>query len=84
MPTITYTPQTLAKVAGITYLIQMAASILGYIPPQRFTSGTITQVATNIMANEGFFRIGIASNLLTYLTVVVLTWALYLLLKPIN
>lgn len=76
--------QKTARIAGIAYLVQIAASILGYIPPQTLVSGDIAKTTAAIMANEELFRIGIASNLVTYLTVLVLTWALYLLLRPVN
>jgi Domain of unknown function (DUF4386) len=74
----------IAKIAGITYPIQMAASIAGYIPPsQLIVSSDVAQTASNIIASERLFRFGIASNLVTYITVV-LTWSLYQLLKPVN
>lgn len=73
-----------AKIAGIAYLIAMATSILGNLPSQQMITGDVTETANNIIAHERLFRVSIASNLLTYLIDIVLIWALYLLLKPIN
>ena len=36
------------------------------------------------MANERQYRIGIANNIITFAIDVVLIWALYVLLKPVN
>lgn len=76
--------QKLAKLAGVAYLVQMTTSILGYIPPQTLASGDVTAAAKNLISNETLFRAGIAANLITYITVLVLIWALYHLLKPAN
>ena len=73
-----------AKIAGWAYLVAMTTSIIGYIPNQYIVAGDLAQTATNIIGNERIFRIGIASNLLTYLIDIALIWALYLLLKPVN
>ena len=73
-----------ARIAGAAYLIAMATSVLGYFPAQSIVGSDIAQTAANIIANERLFRIGIASNLLTYIVDIALIWALYLLLKPIN
>lgn len=74
-----------ARIAGVAYIIAMATSIVGFIPPsQLIVSEDAAQTASNIIANERFFRVGIASNLLTYIIDVALIWALYQLLKPIN
>lgn len=74
----------IARIAGAAYLIAMATSILGYIPAQYVVAGDITQTAANITANERLFRIGAASNLLTYIIDIALIWALYILLKPVS
>jgi uncharacterized membrane protein YbhN (UPF0104 family) len=73
-----------AKITGLAYLVAMTTSIIGYIPNQYIVANDLVQTATNIIANEQIFRIGIASNLLTCIIDVVLIWMLYLLLKPVN
>lgn len=62
----------------------MATSILGYIPAQYVVGNDLAQTASNIIANERLFRIGVASNLLTYIIDIALIWALYSILKPVN
>ncbi|MBN4046623.1 DUF4386 domain-containing protein [bacterium AH-315-P15] len=46
--------------------------------------GHIAATISNITASEQLYRIGIVSDLLAAIGVVVLTWALYVVLKPIN
>ena len=46
--------------------------------------GDAAATVNNIMANEGLFRIKIASTLIVLTLDVVAAWALYVLLKPVN
>src|SRR2546428_4238466 len=47
-------------------------------------SGDAVQTAKNIAASERLFRIGTVSDLITFAGDVILLWALYVVLKPIN
>jgi hypothetical protein len=74
-----------ARLAGALYLITMATGVFGEI----FVRGSlivsdVTQTAQNIIASERLFRIGIVSDLATFTGVLVLTWALYVLLRPVD
>ena len=84
--TITPAQHTAAKVAGLLYLIQMATGVFGevYARGQLIVRGNATKTAENIIANERLFRLSIAGDLVTYLVVIVLVWALYVLLRPVN
>jgi len=84
--TITPAQHTAAKVAGLLYLIQMATGVFGevYARGQLIVRGDATMTAENIIANERLFRLSIAGDLVTYLVVIVLVWALYVLLRPVN
>ena len=68
------------------YLIQMATGVFAEV----WARGSLivrdnpTQTAQNIIDSEQLFRIGIASDLVTYICVLLATWALYVLLKPID
>jgi hypothetical protein len=75
-----------AKIIGIIYPIQMATGIFGEIfaRGQLIVRGDPTRTAENIMASEQLFRLSIAGDLITYILVMVLTWALYVLLRPVN
>jgi hypothetical protein len=42
------------------------------------------RTAENIIGAEGLFRLSIVTDLVTYILVMVLTWALYVLLRPVN
>jgi hypothetical protein len=55
-----------------------------FIDSKLIVSGNDAATANNIIANELLFRIGIASILILYAGVVVLSWALYVILKKEN
>ncbi len=75
-----------ARVAGSLYLILMVTGIFAefYARGPLIVSGDAVQTARNIAASEWLFRLGIVSNLITFVGDVVLLWALYVVLKPIN
>src|SRR3982751_4637875 len=77
-----------ARTAGMLYLIAMATGLFAefYVrfPSTLVVSEDVAKTASNIMANEGLYRIGIANNIITFAIDVVLIWALYVLLKPVN
>jgi hypothetical protein len=77
---------TAARIIGIIYPIQMATGIFGevFVRGQLIARGDPTRTAQNIMASEQLFRFSIAGDLITYILVMVLTWALYVLLRPVN
>jgi hypothetical protein len=77
---------TAAKIIGIIYPIQMATGIFGevFVRGQLIARGDPTKTAENIMASEQLFRLSIAGDLITYILVMVLTWAFYVLLRPVN
>ena len=78
--------RTAARVAGFLYLLQMACGVFGemYVRGRLLVPGDAVQTAKNIAASESLFRLGIATDLITYAGVVVLTWALYVVLKPVD
>lgn len=75
-----------ARVAGLMYLIGMAISIYVelYLRGSLIVRGNVIETANNIMAHETQFRVAIVLDLLTYFSVALLVWALYVLLKPVN
>ena len=75
-----------AKVAGFMYLFGMAVSIFVelYLRGSLIVKGNALETADKIMAHETQFRVAIVLDLLTYVSVVLLVWALYMLLKPVN
>jgi len=75
-----------ARLAGGMYLITMATAIFGqsFVRGSLLVRGDATQTAQNIIESERLFRIGIATDVVTFTGVVVLTWALYTWLRPMG
>jgi hypothetical protein len=78
-------PLTLARVAGLVYLLGLPAPFgLIYVPSRLIVSGDAAATAANIVASETLFRLGIVSNLYVSVVNLVLVVALYRLLKPVG
>ena len=77
-----------ARLAGLLYLIAMATGLFAefYVrfPSTLIVIGDAAKTASNIIGNERLYRIGIANNIITFAIDVVLIWALYVLLRPVN
>ncbi|WP_426667374.1 DUF4386 domain-containing protein [Mucilaginibacter sp. McL0603] len=77
-----------ARFAGLLYLIAMATGLFAefyvHFPSSLIVKGDAVKTASNIVANERLYRIGIANNIITFAIDVVLIWALYVLLRPVN
>jgi hypothetical protein len=86
--TIPVTPEqrTAAKIVGLLYLIQMATGVFGQIcvRDRLIVHGDVSKTAENIIAHERLFRLSIAGDLITYIGVIVLIWAFYVLVRPVN
>jgi len=78
--------QNAARIAGALYLVILVIAMFSefYARDRLIAAGDAAQTAANIMASERLFRIGIVGNLLTDVGDVVLIWALYLVLKPVD
>jgi hypothetical protein len=75
-----------ARIAGIAYLLIIIIALLstGFIDSDLIVPGNDAETTKNIMAHDSLFRISIALILFMYMTVVILAWALYVLLKSVN
>ena len=75
-----------AIVAGFGLLTMTIFAIYAYffVRPSLIVPGDVTTTANNIMANELLFRSSIVSWLIVLMCDVVVAWALYVLLKPVN
>ena len=72
------------KIAVITYALII---IIATFPPMIFDISSLLKAenaADNILGQEGLFRIAISIEFLMFVLVMVLSWALYVLLKPVN
>ncbi len=75
-----------ARIAGMLILVTavLAPFSMIYVPSALIVPGDAATTASHIMASEGLFRAGIASDSVLFLTEIVLTVMLYVLLKPVN
>ena len=75
-----------ARVAGFGLLIMTIFAIYAYyfVRQSLIVPGDAATTANNIMANELLFRSSIVSWLIVLTCDVVVAWALYVLLKPVN
>jgi hypothetical protein len=79
-------PQTYARIGGVLYLIIIVAGILGeiFIRGRIVVSGDAAATASNIMASQSLWRIGIAGDLIMHVCDVPLMLIFYVLLRPVN
>jgi hypothetical protein len=82
---ITPEQRSAARIVGYLYVIQMAVAVFG----ESFVRGRLVvadaaKTAENIAASERLFRLSIAGDLFVYAGVLVLTWGLYVVLRPVN
>ncbi len=87
-PTNLISPSRAAKLAGLLYLVAMATGLFAefyvHFPSSLIVNGDAAKTSDNILANERLYRFGIANNIITFAIDVVLIWALYVLLRPVN
>ncbi len=75
-----------AKIAGFGLLIMSLPAIFTnfFVLQGLVVPGDAAQTATNIMANELLFRLGIGSFIIVIILDVLVAWGLYVFLKPVN
>lgn len=82
---LTQLQRTAARLVGFLYLFTNATAIVAFIARGKLiVPRDAAQTSTNIVASEGLFRFGIATEIVTVAAVIVLVWGLYVILKPIN
>jgi hypothetical protein len=79
-------PLVYARVAGIAYVVVIILGIfsVSYIDSNILVPGNDAATSYNIKNNELRFRISIASEIIMYALVVLLSHALYVILKTVN
>ena len=79
-------PLVYARVAGVLILVILVVGpfSLIYVPSTLIVPGDATATADNIRASELLFRLGIVSQSVVFLTEIVLTVLLYVLLRPVS
>lgn len=73
-----------AVIAGFGYLLMPVAYAEFSIWPKLVIPGNIEQTVQNIVAHGGLFVAAILCYLISFLLDVVIAWALYVLLAPVN
>ena len=77
-------PNIYARVAGCLYLIVVPLGIFSLVTSGLVEPGDAATTAKNIMGSELLFRLGIVSDLLAPIVLILVVLALYRLLKPVN
>ncbi len=79
-------PIVYARVAGLAYLITIMLGIfsVNFVASDLIVPGNDATTVKNIIGNELLFRVGIASEILMYVLVILLSLALYVVLKSVN
>jgi hypothetical protein len=77
---------TVALIAGIGLLIMVIAAPFAelYVYPKLVVPGNAAETAQNILANKSLFTAAIFGYLITFICDVLVAWALYIFLKPVN
>lgn len=77
---------TAALVAGLGLLIMVVAAPFAelYVYPKLVISNNAAETAKNIITHEALFVSGMFGYLTTFICDVVVAWALYVLMKPMN
>jgi hypothetical protein len=79
-------PQTLARIGGMLYLLIIVTGLFG----EMFVRGTLvvlgdaTATATNITASQALWRAGVAGDLIMHVADVPLMLIFYVLLRPVD
>lgn len=79
-------PQAYARIAGVAYLVIIIVSMAyaGLVESPLIVSGDGGATTANILDALGLFRLGLVLVLVVYASVLVASWALYQLLRPVN
>ena len=79
-------PQVLARIGGAFYLMTILLGLFGQVAIRGkiIVAGDAAATAANLKVMESLWRLGIACEVAVGICTIVLTWALYLLLRPVN
>ena len=77
-------PQQLARLAGVFYLMDFAFGPGMYAMRKLVVLGDAAKTATNILAHATLYQLGFAGNLIAIATYVAVTALFYELFKPVN
>ena len=67
-------PRVTARISGVFYLLEMLTGGFALsVAVRLFVSGDVAATATNILAHESLFHLGVASNLVGFACYVTVT-----------
>ena len=81
---ISRNPVLLGRAAAFFYLLQFAFGPAMIVLQKVFVVNDAARTASNILANETFFRLGYSSNLIAVAAYIVVTALFYALFKPVS
>jgi hypothetical protein len=83
---VTGSPQSYARIAGILYVLIIAAGLFAeaVVRERLIVAGDAAATARNITTHAFLFRLGILADVSTFVCAVALTVILYALLKPVG
>ena len=75
-----------ARLAGVLYLVNGVTGFFGivYVPSKLIVSGNTAATASNVLAYERLYRLGIVSELICAAEFIYLIWVFYRLLGSVN
>ncbi len=84
--TVETSPQTLARIAGVLYLVIIVGGIFAeiFVRQQLVVKGDPAATATNILAHEMLYRLGFAAGVIVVMCAVPVLFILYHLLNRVN
>ena len=82
---LTPVQRTAARIVGFLYLFTNATAIAAFIARDKvIVLRDAAKTSANMLASEGLFRLGIATEIITVVGVIVLVWGLYVVLKTVD
>src|SRR5436190_20675756 len=84
--TFTEHPRLLARIAGVFYVIITALALFAYlyVRGRLIIPGDMAQTATNLLAHEQLYRLGLTAALIVVICNLLLGWIFFELLKVVN
>src|SRR5664280_2303623 len=79
-------PQTLARIGGVLYLLIIVTGLFGemFVRGKLVVSGDATATASNITASQVLWRVGVAGDLIMHVCDIPLMLIFYVLLRPVH
>ncbi|MGH2396549.1 MAG: DUF4386 family protein, partial [bacterium] len=78
-------PLVHARVAGLVGVVMLASgSFAGFVASKLLVRDDVAATASNMVASESLFRLGVVSNLIMMIASIFYALLLYRLLRPVN